>query len=386
MSLLSYGNFYVELPLIKRDTVEYRKYQLDIAEVAHRKNTLVVLPTALGKTVVAVLAACQALNAQEGSRILMMAPTRPLVLQHWSSFLKITEFKEKDVLWLTGTIPRGDREAIWSGDAKILVATPQVVANDLSSHTLKLDNFAMIIFDECHRTTENYAYAKISEAYRNQRENALILGMTASPGADEERIRNVCNSLFIQKVECRTEEDDDVKPYLNEVALKWKEVDLPQEYENILFTLRAMIGDRISWLREKRFLHHDNPSKTELLELGNFLRRQLNFNSGRNKGPLYSAIIHQASLLILLHGAELVGSQGIEPAKGFLDRLDSNADQRRSRTSIVKDPRYPRLRELINMEGIPIHPKLEILKDLIKDQLDKDPSSKILIFSQYRDT
>ena len=145
MSLLSYGPFYVDLPYIKPETVEYRKYQLDISEIASRKNTLVVLPTALGKTVIAILCACKVLNIHERSKVLIMAPTRPLVLQHRSSFLKLTEFKERDVIWLTGTIPKADREVIWSGEAKILVATPQVVRNDLLSKTLKLDNFALIV-------------------------------------------------------------------------------------------------------------------------------------------------------------------------------------------------------------------------------------------------
>lgn len=386
MSLLSYGPFYVDLPFIKPETVEYRKYQLDISEVASRRNTLVVLPTALGKTIIAILCACKVLNIHEGSKVLIMAPTRPLVLQHRSSILKITEFNERDVSWLTGTIPKAEREVIWSGDAKIMVATPQVVRNDILSKILKLDKFALIVFDECHRAIANYAYTKISEVYKNQKERPLILGMTASPGADEQRIRNVCNSLFIERVECRTEDDEDVKPYLNQVSLKSREVDLPKEYENILFMLREMITDRVSWLLEKRFLHHLNPSKMELLELGNFLRRQLNSSYNKNRGPLFSAIIAQASSLILLHGVELIGSQGIEPFKRFLDRLDSKADERRSRTSIVKDPRYSRLKELVHGEDLPIHPKMEILKDLVKVQLSKDPSSKILIFSQYRDT
>ena len=386
MSLLSYGPFYVDLPFIKPETVEYRKYQLDISEVASKKNTLVVLPTALGKTVIAIMCACKVLNIQKGSKVLIMAPTRPLVLQHRSSFLKLTGFNESEVVWLTGTIPKGERELIWSGDAKILVATPQVVRNDLSSKTLKLDNFSLVIFDECHRATANYAYTTISEVYARQKDHPLILGMTASPGADEQKIRDVCNSLFIERVECRTENDEDVKPYLNEVTLKMMEVDLPKEYETIMLTLREMISERVSWLLEKKFIHHLNPSKMELLELGNFLRGQLNSSYNRNRGPLFSAIIAQASSLILLHGLELIGSQGIEPFVKFLDRLDSKADERRSRIAIVKDPRYPRLKELVHGNSVPNHPKMKILKGLITDQLNKDPTSKILIFSQYRDT
>ncbi|UCE15591.1 MAG: hypothetical protein JSV12_06870 [Candidatus Bathyarchaeota archaeon] len=48
---------YVENPLIWPEIVETRLYQQTVAENACQENTMVILPTALGKTVVSALAA-----------------------------------------------------------------------------------------------------------------------------------------------------------------------------------------------------------------------------------------------------------------------------------------------------------------------------------------
>lgn len=52
------------------------------ARAAYEENTMVILPTALGKTVISALVAAEILYNYRKSRILVMAPTRPLVAQH----------------------------------------------------------------------------------------------------------------------------------------------------------------------------------------------------------------------------------------------------------------------------------------------------------------
>ena len=76
---------FISHPLIKPDTIESRDYQLSIAMQALDANTMVILPTGLGKTAVALLVAASRLY-NEGGRVLMLAPTKPLVEQHLRFF------------------------------------------------------------------------------------------------------------------------------------------------------------------------------------------------------------------------------------------------------------------------------------------------------------
>jgi len=81
-------------PLIKNKAIESRLYQNIIFNSSKDKNSLIVLPTSLGKTVISALICAEILYNYKQSRILIMAPTRPLVLQHltsFSSFIKVLD-------------------------------------------------------------------------------------------------------------------------------------------------------------------------------------------------------------------------------------------------------------------------------------------------------
>lgn len=61
--------------LIYEESLEFRAYQKNIADSAHNKNTLVIIPTALGKTVIAILVCAHALYNHRRKRVLVIAPT-----------------------------------------------------------------------------------------------------------------------------------------------------------------------------------------------------------------------------------------------------------------------------------------------------------------------
>ena len=174
-------------PLVRREVLEERAYQLSVAGEAVRRNTLVVLPTALGKTVIAALVASHFLYHYSDMKVLVMAPTRPLVLQHRDAFMRLLKLRPQDVQVLTGKQAQSYRLHAWDGPARIYFATPQVVRNDHGAG-MKLGKFSLLIFDECHRARKNYAYTRVAEAYRNEAPYPIILGLTASPGADRRKI------------------------------------------------------------------------------------------------------------------------------------------------------------------------------------------------------
>ncbi len=156
-------------PLIKPDSLESREYQLSIAMKALDANTMVILPTGLGKTAVALLVAASRLYNDKG-KVLMLAPTKPLVEQHLRYFEKYLLLKpagesiSSPFVMFTGEAPPAERSADWER-ATVILATPQVIKNDLLAGRYTLADVTLLIVDECHRAVGNYAYVFLAQRY-----------------------------------------------------------------------------------------------------------------------------------------------------------------------------------------------------------------------------
>jgi Fanconi anemia group M protein len=380
---------HVESPLVWASGVEARLYQQTIAEKACQKNTLVVLPTALGKTIISALAAAHFLYNYKQTRILMMAPTRPLVLQHRETYMKILKLKDGDAVTLTGKTPAAHRKQVWDGKARIIFATPQVVKNDLAENAqLTLKDFSLLVFDECHRTRKEYAYTEVARKYVEQSPWPMILGMTASPGADKKKIEEICQALFIEQIEYRSEEDPDVAPYINPVEVEWRHVDLPEQYRELSRLIRSMLNSRLSWLNRIGVTHTkpEYVGRRDLLEAGEELRYRLEETIDEERGPIYSAIVTQSASLTLFHSLELLETQGIPTLLSFLGKVEQESEEKKSYKTIISDPQYTELKRLLQQNLKLKHPKVPLLGLLVENQINQHPNSKILIFTQYRDT
>jgi ERCC4-related helicase len=375
-------------PLIRYERIDTRLYQESIAAKARLRNTLVVLPTALGKTVITALVAAHFLFNHKQTRILMMAPTRPLVLQHHQSFLEVLKIPEDEAIVLTGKIANRNREEIWRGKSRLLFATPQVVKNDLIREYIDLRQFSLIVFDECHRATRDYAYTYVAKKYMEKSPWPIILGTTASPGAERKRVEEICRTLFIEQIEYRSEEDVDVIPYINPVQTEWKFVELPKEYLKIKYDLRELINERLSWLRRLGYLQKniDYTTRRDLLEIGESLRNKISRSSEINKGPIYSAIVAQSAALTLFHALELLETQGINTLASFIDKIESTNNSKRSYRTIIKHHKFQTLKRNIDESRNIRHPKIDLLLGEIKQQFIRKPNSRIIVFTQYRDT
>ena len=171
---------YIKHPLILENSVEQRLYQLNIVSGCTSKNSLVVLPTSLGKTVIALLVMVMRLE-KKGGKVLLLSPTKPLVEQHYAFFSKVMKLPEGQIQAFTGSISPEKRQDMWQ-NASVIIATPQVIENDLLNSRLSLKDVSCVVFDEAHRSVGNYAYTYIAEKYNATAESSLILGITASPG------------------------------------------------------------------------------------------------------------------------------------------------------------------------------------------------------------
>ncbi len=395
---------YFSHPLIKKDSIEFRLYQNNIFESIKNKNALVILPTALGKTIIAIHVCAEFLYNYKSKRVLIMAPTKPLVSQHMTSFLSVLKIPEYSITVVTGKNSPQTRRAIWNQkELRLVFATPEVVKNDLVEKRLSLGEFSLLVFDEAHRAVKDYAYTLIAKYYVQQSSHPVILAMTASPGSERGKIEEVCNNLSIEKIEYRNEDDSDVKQYINTIDTTWKWFTIPQEYKYISTSLRAMLEDKLEVLIKRGLLIKKHPKwifKSDLLKLGEEIQYKINSSQEELRGSLYSALIQQSSALTLMYCAELIESQGSASLKAFLERIAR--DGGKAHQSLLNDNRIKEIQALLNSLKIE-HPKTKYLVEILKqnyasgdsnntnsiirkssDQTSKRP--RALVFTHYRDT
>lgn len=372
---------YVTHPLIKENTIERRMYQISIAATALTKNTLVVIPTGLGKTTIAALVIASRLLNEDG-KVLFLAPTKPLVEQH-ARFLKRV-LKVEEIVSLSGEVPPEKRKELWE-KARIVVSTPQVVENDLLAGRISLEDVILVVFDEAHRAVGNYAYVFIAKEYLRTAKKPLILAMTASPGSDPERIMEVIQNLGIEAIEVRTEWDSDVAPYVGKKRIEWIKVDIPEEMKEVKERLEECIKIRFKRLRELGIEVPENSSKRDLLALQEALQAEA---ASSQSSEIFEALSILAEIMKLQHAVELIETQGVKAVKSYLRKLVREATSKggsKAAKSIVGDPIFKKA--VIALSKCKVeHPKLEKLKEILKEQFEKNPDSRVIVFTNYRDS
>ena len=401
---MSPSHTYIEHPLIWNRTIEFRQYQKNIADSATNRNTLVILPTALGKTIISVLMCADVLYKYRDKRVLVMAPTRPLVGQHLKLFSSVLKILEEQMASVTGKTPPEYRGAVWSKkEVRLVFATPEIVKNDLSEGRLQFRDFSLLVFDEAHKAVKDYSYPSIAREYTSQAPCPMILALTASPGAERKRVQEVCDNLFIENIEYRNEDDLDVKPYINPIDVKWEWFSLSEEHRYIASTLRSMLHERLRWLIQRGVLKKRSVEwvfKRDLISLGEELRYTIELTMAEQRALLYAALANQSTALTLMYCLELIESQGAFSLKAFLNRIEQQ-ETGKTHPALLKHPNIIEIRTLLDNvtnEG----PKIRYLLERVMNkgdcyQIPKNNNenseyqednrrSKILIFTQYRDT
>mgnify|MGYP003969725013 CR=1 FL=1 len=362
-----------------------RIYQQTILGTTIEKNTLVVLPTGLGKTYIFLMLAAQRLKQYPDSKILFLGPTKPLISQYYSNFVNHFEIQESDMAIFTGLVKPSKREELWKS-SKIIFSTPQGLENDIISNRINLKDVSLIGFDEAHRATGDYAYVWVASQYTKIAKNPRILALTASPGSDVEKITEVVKNLHIEDVEIRTDDDPDVAPYIQEVKIKWIYVELPEHFRSIQKYLKDCYNSKISRIKELVTVTNSIESKRDIL---NLQRELLSLIKEARDFDAMKAISLLAEAMKIQHATELLESQGITPLVEFMENIVSSA--RTTKTKAVKN-----LAQDLNFKSALVlarnlqelnqnHPKFPELKKIMS-KLSVDKDAKIIIFSQYRDS
>ena len=359
------------MSVLDTEKIESRAYQEVIAASASDRNTLVVLPTGLGKTIIAVMVA--SIKMKDDQKILMMAPTKPLASQHCQTFREFLNVPKDQLKVMTGDTRPEERYDLWK-DRRGFFATPQVVENDLISGEVPVQDFSLVIFDEAHRATGDYSYVFI-----NEKMDVQNLALTASPGGSKEQIMEVAENLDIDNFEVRTEDDPDVEPYIEEKEVNWINVELDDKFMEAKSKMESAKRDQLKKLKSLGQLDStSNVNKTDLLKL----RGQISSKLSKKDDPkLYSAISRVATALKISQAVELLETQGVSQCFDYIDGLENDDSKAASRALENEDMQKARnLIKYLKTEDEE-HPKLDKTVEILEG-LEED--GKALVFTEYR--
>lgn len=375
-------------PLVNVETIERRTYQERVAESALRGNTLVSIPTGLGKSLIAALVAAKRLEQYPERRVVVLAPTRPLVEQHYKTFKRLLRLNPQEFACVTGQTSPDDRNQAWM--KRLIVSTPQVFVNDLISGKIELDEISLLVFDEAHRAVGDYAYTYIGERYRKV-SRGLVLGLTASPGSSKEAIQQVCKSLHITRIESRTITDGDVKPFVGGIKVEWVPVELPPIFRDVKRILDDYVKESLKGVRDYGYLATADADRIRLRDI---LQAREKIRSDIIHEPAAKDLLRRISFglyssIHALKATELLETQGFSPLKAYLDGLQERLKKRAMPwlRAFVEDPTIMKVSRIASEEAEKgnEHPKMQVLLSRVTETLALG-SRRVMIFTNYRAT
>ncbi len=365
--------------------IEYRHYQHKIFQQSKDQNTLIVLPTGLGKTIIiGYLLAYhleQLMQNPKDEKLVVVTPTKPLVQQLVSTFREILELIPEEVQAVDGRISPSKRPQIYN-EATIITGTPHTIARDLLASRLSAEKIRFIAIDEAHRATGNYPSAQLITLLPP---STHIVGLTATPGNTQEQVLQIVKTLRAKKVVYYDESDPEVKKHASVHRPRPIFVDLPDPYKKSLKLLDQYIQFLLDELdtvldlkltkEKRRYL-----TRKTALEIHHHVIKMMHDDLS-----IASASVYTGNLIRALHLKDIIESQGFPQAKKMIITWEKKQDSKAKR-EFFENSLVQQVLSLIDQHEDLAHPKLTRLLELLFNWRAKNPQSKIIVFSNYRAT
>jgi fanconi anemia group M protein len=285
---------------------EKRDYQLNISKTALFQNTLVILPTGLGKTFIASVVIYNFYRWFPKSKIIFMAPTKPLVNQQLSACYDIVGISKEETAELTGcAVKKEKRKELWNSK-RVFFCTPQCIVSDIESNNLPTNSIKLVVIDEAHKSKGDYAYCKVIKAISSTNHNFRVLALTATAGRTNDVIQIIQN-LLISKIEHRDQSSIDVRPYTHKKVFETIKVQLGSELKEIQEKFIELIDPYIREIKNAGYARINNLCKGFLIIEQNRVRMN-NFIPETEKSKLLSNFTIAVSLY---HSLELLERHGL---------------------------------------------------------------------------
>ena len=360
--------------------VEARGYQIGALKACLSASTLLVMPTGFGKTAVEWMAMAEFLRKGSG-KILLVAPTTGLVDQQVRMAHEFLNFDNDLIKAYTGAKTPAQRQPIWEA-ARILMATPQVIRNDAQNGAIDLKEVDLLIFDEAHHATGNHAYAVVGDLYKASNEKAHVIGATASPGTTESQILEVASRLGIEHLEVHKKDSPYLSPYKVDMNIERHLLNLPQMLNELINPIQEHQAKEAQHLRDLGFLAPTNYLSSAHIEEAH-KRASTAIRKRDVRG--YDAARRISDLRRLHITLDLLKTQGLKAALSFIERAEE--DGREGSRGTNRFIAIQAIHDFKNSAKVmeEIHPKPDYVAKLVENQT-RNSDSKILIFTEYRDT
>lgn len=169
-----------------------RPYQWEVIMPAlEGKNIIIWLPTGTGKTRAAAYVAKRHLETVDGAKVVVLVNRVHLVTQHYEEFSSVLDKQRWAIETLSGDMgPRAGFGHL-ARKSDLIICTAELLQLALSSQEqdehVELNDFSLLVVDECHHTHKDTVYNIILSQYLEQklqgnRRLPQVLGLTASPG------------------------------------------------------------------------------------------------------------------------------------------------------------------------------------------------------------
>ncbi|XLR14107.1 hypothetical protein HN51_035008 [Arachis hypogaea] len=367
--------------------VPLRDYQFAITKSALFSNTLVALPTGLGKTLIAAVVMYNYFRWFPQGKIVFTAPSRPLVMQQIEACHNIVGIPQKWTIDMTGQISPPKRACFWK-TKRVFFVTPQVLEKDIHSGICLVKYLVCLVIDEAHRATGNYSYCEAVRELMAVPVQLRILALTATPGSKKQTVQHVIDNLHVSKLEYRSEVNHDVIPYVHNRKIELVEVAMGQDAAEINDKLLDVIRPIVARLNDIGVIQNRNYrtlSPCTLLEIREKFRqghRQdlSNINNVDVEG--YFGV-----LITLYYIHKLLSSHGVRPAQEMLERKLKQGffAKYMSKNEVMLKARQLMQQSLSHGASSPkLSKMLEVLHDHFKTNDPK--SSRVIIFSNYRES